>query len=346
MAEQLYNLDRGQQYNNWTIIGDAFSQRSKNSTTVYIPCRCICGKEKNVVKFALLRGRSKSCGCAEGRATRKRPIKNLLGKRFGRLFVAAFAETHPTRHSPLWWCVCDCGEVCKKCGADLVHQKTFSCGCAHKENLTKSNGHDLTGMRFGRLSVLRRDETKRGISMRIWWRCVCDCGQEVSVRGRSLELGDTRSCGCYHRECIKKANSGANNWNWKGGITPLSARIRNLGKHTQLVQQCFERDNFICQYSGVKVDSPHAHHIKPFSKIIHENNISDMSDALMCAELWDLDNLVTLSQEYHSITSSNPRAFHRQYSTYASEADFWEWFETRPLEMHELEKGGIENVNL
>lgn len=28
------------------------------------------------------------------------------------------------------------------------------------------------------------------------WKCVCDCGSVVIVRGATLKNGDTRSCGC------------------------------------------------------------------------------------------------------------------------------------------------------
>lgn len=58
---------------------------------------------------------------------------------------------------------------------------------------------DLTGQRFGRLVALRDSgERRRG---RVYWVCLCDCGQETIVKASHLRGGVTRSCGCLHDEC-------------------------------------------------------------------------------------------------------------------------------------------------
>lgn len=60
---------------------------------------------------------------------------------------------------------------------------------------------DLTGQRFGRLTVLERAENcTNGPKPRTRWRCRCDCGKEVVVLVGSLRSGSTQSCGCLHRE--------------------------------------------------------------------------------------------------------------------------------------------------
>lgn len=63
---------------------------------------------------------------------------------------------------------------------------------------------DLTGKKFGRLTVLERTEEK-GSRSEIKWQCKCDCGNVVIVRGQYLRSGATKSCGCYHREQTSKA---------------------------------------------------------------------------------------------------------------------------------------------
>lgn len=62
---------------------------------------------------------------------------------------------------------------------------------------------EMSGVRCGRLVAIRRDQ-KPG---RICWICHCDCGKEVSVMGVSLRSGNTRSCGCFHREACRERNS-------------------------------------------------------------------------------------------------------------------------------------------
>lgn len=66
---------------------------------------------------------------------------------------------------------------------------------------------DLTGRRFGRLLVLRREGSRRyddGFKVVPLWRCRCDCGQEVLVEGTNLRRGMTRSCGCLKRDRGKR----------------------------------------------------------------------------------------------------------------------------------------------
>lgn len=53
---------------------------------------------------------------------------------------------------------------------------------------------DLTGKRFGHLLVVRRLPKQPNRPYR--WRCKCDCGKTVSVRGDVLRYGFTKSCGC------------------------------------------------------------------------------------------------------------------------------------------------------
>lgn len=60
---------------------------------------------------------------------------------------------------------------------------------------------DLTGMRFGRLTVLRQTESDKKGNAR--WLCKCDCGQEKIVLGYSLK-SRTRSCGCIQKEVTSK----------------------------------------------------------------------------------------------------------------------------------------------
>lgn len=54
---------------------------------------------------------------------------------------------------------------------------------------------DLTGEKFGNLTVLRRlNYCQTGHTY--LWECKCDCGKITIVRGGNLRTGHTISCGC------------------------------------------------------------------------------------------------------------------------------------------------------
>lgn len=61
---------------------------------------------------------------------------------------------------------------------------------------------DLSGQRFGRLTVLYLDEERTNNNKRktSYWFCQCDCGNTKTICGTSLTRGLTQSCGCLQRE--------------------------------------------------------------------------------------------------------------------------------------------------
>ena len=65
------------------------------------------------------------------------------------------------------------------------------------------NVKDMTGQRFGRLTVIERAGT---LGNRAAWLCKCDCGREHVVRGKLLRNGNTVSCGCYAKERAREAS--------------------------------------------------------------------------------------------------------------------------------------------
>lgn len=53
---------------------------------------------------------------------------------------------------------------------------------------------DLTGSRYGHLTVIERNIERSG--KRTMWTCVCDCGKRFVADGSNIRSGKTRSCGC------------------------------------------------------------------------------------------------------------------------------------------------------
>lgn len=77
---------------------------------------------------------------------------------------------------------------------------------------------DLTGQKFGKLTVVKRVEDyispKR--KRQIQWLCKCDCGNEIVVNGNSLKKGYTKSCGCIVKELITQRNKKYNTYDLSG----------------------------------------------------------------------------------------------------------------------------------
>ena len=139
-------------------------------------------------------------------------IQDLTGQRFGKLKVVERTEDHisPSGYKYVMWrCQCDCGNFINVRTTDLKNNHTQSCGCLHKEMLSKAKLIDLTGQVYERLTVIKRvdDYISPSGSHQVQWLCKCKCGKEVIVTGNNLKNGNSKSCGCYNRELLPKINS-------------------------------------------------------------------------------------------------------------------------------------------
>lgn len=148
-----------------------------------------CGKTFVSKITDVKRGATKSCGCALKRTQREKSARNFIGKRFGKLVVM---EQIIIDDSLMYKCQCDCGHTTVVKAGNLTSGNTRSCGCLEKELLDKKYFQDLTGQKFGKLTVLsylgKKENTR-------WWHCRCDCGNEVDRAQTSLMKGKS-SCGC------------------------------------------------------------------------------------------------------------------------------------------------------
>lgn len=118
---------------------------------------------------------------------------DLTGQKFGRLTVLN-RDFSKKGKKVYWICQCDCKKIISVRTDSLKNGHTQSCGCLQKEIMSKQNFIDLTGQRFGYLTVLERDLLKKG--NQVYWICKCDCGNIVSIQGGSLRNQDVKSCGC------------------------------------------------------------------------------------------------------------------------------------------------------
>lgn len=146
-------------------------------------CQCDCGNVTYKTTGHLNAGTATSCGCKQK--------QNLIGKRFGKLFVLEKSENRRRGHY-LWICQCDCGNICEKPTGELNAGTATSCGCSWRQPAV----HE--GDRFGRLIAVR--PTEKRSAKAVIWECLCECGKTVLVRTTSLTSGHTTSCGCVKRE--------------------------------------------------------------------------------------------------------------------------------------------------
>ncbi len=170
-------------------------------------CKCDCGTTKYVSSGSLLNGGTKSCGCITRDRSQKKDLNNnsdynhtssrklavgkasfedLTGQRFGILTCVRPTDRRESGHI-VWECVCDCGEITFMNASRLKRGRMPSCGCLRTIE-------DLSGLRFGKLTVIRH--TGVLLTGPVYWECKCDCGNMIYPSSTDLKSGLVCSCGC------------------------------------------------------------------------------------------------------------------------------------------------------
>lgn len=132
---------------------------------------------------------------------------DLKGLKFGKLTVIE-KTTNPNSKSKrtFWKCKCDCGKESIVSTTDLKSGKTQQCwDCAHIDT-GSAKRKDLTGQRFGKLTVLnmiygRTTSTGKKVT---YCNCICDCGNKVEILVDNLKRKGIHSCGCARKEIADK----------------------------------------------------------------------------------------------------------------------------------------------
>lgn len=130
-------------------------------------------------------------------------IRDLTGERYGKLKVISYFGQ--INKKTMWLCQCDCGNKKAIRGDSLTSGRTKSCGCFQKQRVRETALKDLTGMRFGRLTVIELDKNNKKKKSSAIWKCKCDCGDKIiCVPSNYLLSGHKKSCGCLKKENDKK----------------------------------------------------------------------------------------------------------------------------------------------
>lgn len=137
--------------------------------------------------------------------------RNLAGRRFGRLTVTEDSGERKNGYI-LWRCKCDCGNEILAVTNKLTAGVLTDCGCSGEKKSGPRAAEDLTGRKFGELTVLRRVENKGSHTQ---WLCRCSCGKLHKALAFKLKQGKVKSCGCKQ-------------YDWFGGINLAGRRFDRL----------------------------------------------------------------------------------------------------------------------
>lgn len=154
-------------------------------------CKCDCGNIKIIRQQHLVSGHTTTCGCG------KLHLDNYVGRRFGHLFVLDRVDDYISvgngKHYVRYRCRCDCGTEKNILGLNLRTGGSVSCGCQRPHAFV-----DLSGQRFGNLTVVKRVNDYVNPSGRklVRYLCKCDCGNEILALANILRMHEVLSCGC------------------------------------------------------------------------------------------------------------------------------------------------------
>lgn len=162
---------------------------------------------------------------------------DITGQRFGRLIARERAADVIYSGRPFTAWRCDCGASSVATASRLTRGLTKSCGCLRRET-GKFKAVDLTGERFGRLTVVRRVGSRHGKAL---WACDCDCGTRGhDTTQNQLQRGHAQSCGCFREEFLtlgpKKCQTGR-----QPQAVPITFPIPETLHHNPFVNEVMRR---------------------------------------------------------------------------------------------------------
>lgn len=94
-------------------------------------------------------------------------------------------------------------------------------------------------------------------------------------------LGKTDFNSIEFKQKLRQKMSGEKNHNWKGGVTSINEKERKTPEYKAWRKAVFERDDYTCQFCGVRGVELNADHIKPFA-IFHELRLELSNGRTLC----------------------------------------------------------------
>lgn len=180
----------GQKFGRLTVIEkteDYISPKGQKQRRWICECSCSNHTIKTYNENNIIRGKSLSCGCLSKETTSKMSLKNLAGKKIGRLNVISRADDYirnDGKKDVMWNCECECGNSITVLSESLNTGHTQSCGCLSNElksirNKTPSIGESfLENDKYDRIKYwdyYKNDklpsEVKKCSNYKFWFIC-------------------------------------------------------------------------------------------------------------------------------------------------------------------------------
>lgn len=183
----------GRSFNRLTV---KFRVNCNNCKDVLWLTVCECGNEVVVRGSSLKSGHTNSCGCYHKDSVSEKLAKELIpGEQIGYWTILYRADGYKGKGA-YWHCKCRCGTEKDVNAEHLRNGVSLSCGCLNRRLTSERNLIDLTGQKFGYLTVVGRSDKK--ITGDVYWECSCDCGNIQDISGHNLRRGSVLSCGCLN----------------------------------------------------------------------------------------------------------------------------------------------------
>lgn len=131
-----------------------------------------------------------------------------------------------------WKCKCICGEIRSVSESNLRGNISTNCGCTRRL--------DLLGKNFGRWTVV--EKIKSSNKSYTMWKCQCICGNMGSVITHNLLSGESKSCGCLHKEVSTILG--------KARKTHGKRKSRTYSTWQGMIQRCYNPKTIGFEYWG------------------------------------------------------------------------------------------------
>lgn len=139
----------GQKFGKLTVL--KLLKRDKKGRIVWL-CKCSCGRETEKSTYDLSHFPNVSCKHCRYERIGKKRMKDLTGRRFGRLLI--LSKIGHKGKGILWLAKCDCGNTHEVTSNQVLSGSCKSCGCLRKEKITK---HSLSHTKLYDIWISMRD---------------------------------------------------------------------------------------------------------------------------------------------------------------------------------------------